>query len=395
MRSWWCYRKGCHASPFRRLSAPTQPSWGYSFLYSALLLRLWGKQTRWVPVWMVWVLVLEPLYYMGSIAPSWSQFVGEGGVTTPSPTSILQPRIDIPLPPGETGFVVQLRFQSPCGIRRKQPPADSTYVGFLPLPPSALFIPLLSEHFPNKLLAQKSPSQYGAFVPRWEKTMKGEHAHANKSSLNSYSPRESLSNCSLWNLDSRSDLSQSSINILFVLVLHQAQSITKNQAHYGAIHTLGSQAATLQAQRDPVRLQNSEALVPTRKYVGEVPDIRRLLGSAFSHVPMVAYPDFRLENATLSLLQDLRWSALSDWERGTVNKLCPWSPDSQTSDYSIQIQYSLLQRETKTLLQKKQAFTKSMKMMVENCSSHRKPLINLDLAELDQLTDKYPQMITL
>ena len=38
---------------------------------------------------------------------------------------------------------------------------------------------------------------------------------------------------------------------------------------------------------------------------------------------------------------------------------------------------------------------KSMKVMMENCSSHRKPLINLDLAELEQLIDKYPWMITL
>lgn len=38
---------------------------------------------------------------------------------------------------------------------------------------------------------------------------------------------------------------------LFVPVSHQAQGITKKQAHYEAIHTLGSQAGNLEGTERP------------------------------------------------------------------------------------------------------------------------------------------------
>ena len=60
----------------------------------------------------------------------------------PSPTSILQARIDILLAPGETGSGVCLRFQSPHGMRLKQLPAEAHLFGSFLCPlllPSLLF----------------------------------------------------------------------------------------------------------------------------------------------------------------------------------------------------------------------------------------------------------------
>ena len=133
----------------------------------------------------------------GFNSPQLEPICGGGELQCPPPQAFCSLRLTFHCLQVRLGLLCSLGSRAPVGSGERSLQLTAHLLGSFLCPlllPSFLFF---SEHFPNKLLAQKSPSQYGAFVPRGGKTMEGEHAHASKSFLNSYYPRESLSNCSL------------------------------------------------------------------------------------------------------------------------------------------------------------------------------------------------------
>lgn len=136
-------------------------------------------------------------------------------------------------------------------------------------------------------------------------------------------------------------------------------------------------------------MTSARHLVSTRIHMGEIPGTRLLLCSDCFHVPITAYTGFNLENLTLAFIKAdgyemLGWLGTWTSERTVYLMSLIASVDISLSDYNtMQIKYRVKQ---KSCSKRCRLSWNQWKWCWKMDKTTAKPLINLDLAELDQLT---------